>query len=142
VQCNNRNVLPLLWAHFQRVIDSADLQARTKRFNLLLLMRRSRLEGHCSRYEEESAAIALGRKRDLLLMTYKAFFANLQGRAVAKSWTKLNALGLPKPVVRSKPVVVAIPAIPEPKLLLLSSVTAPGPNVCGTMSRKSLDGKL
>ena len=65
-------------------------------------------------------------------MAYKAFFANLQGRAVAKSWTKLYALGLPKPVVRSKPVVVAIPAIPEPKRLLSPTVTAPGPKVSET----------
>ena len=67
--------LPIVWdrlrcsfAHFK--LRAHSLQARTKRFNLLLLMRGSRLEGHCSRYEEESAAIALGRKRDLLLMTY------------------------------------------------------------------------
>src|SRR5438132_14295435 len=89
-----------------------------------------------------TSIVALGREHDLLLMAYKACFANLQGRAFAKSWTKLYALGVPNPVVRSQPAVVAMPAIPEPKLLLSASVTAPGPNVCGTMSRKSLDGRL
>jgi hypothetical protein len=37
------------------------------------------------------------------------------GKALVKSCTKPKAFGLPKPVVKSNPVVVAIPAIPEPK---------------------------
>ena len=60
----------------------------------------------------------------------------------ASAATNAATFGLPKPVVRSHPVVVATPGTPVPYCWLLSSVAAaePLPNVRGTVSLKTLAG--
>ena len=62
-----------------------------------------------------------------------------QGLA-ARSETKLPAIGLPNPVVRSHPAVVGMPGMPDSKSAL-SPIVMPL-KVCGTISLKSPDGRV
>src|SRR3989441_3045432 len=70
--------------------------------------------------------------------------AEAAGSAATRSCTRLSADGTPNPVVRSQPVVVDEPGIPDPYSSSLFSVVtpAPVPNVSGTMSVKSRAGSV